>query len=418
MTDGGAAMSDGLARVSITGIAAGGDGVGRTNGMVVFVPRTAMGDVALVRLATGKRFARGRLESLEQASEDRVSPQCVHYTRDNCGGCQIQHLSYDAQLRTKRVIIGDAMRRIGKREVDDPEVQPSDGQWRYRRKLTLHLRRDGEAWVAGLHPYDDPEAVFDLHDCPITAPEVLAVWAELRPSFDFLPDARTLRVAVRLTGHGASVVVEGGRTWRSSDRFFADSPSILELWWRPEHGPMRRLDTRVAEPVAGASFVQVNERVAASLRADLLERVRTHSPSRIVDAYAGMGDTAVPLAGDGRTVVAIELDAVAVASFSDRLRPPSRAIVGRVEDHLAAALPADVVLLNPPRAGVDARVTAALQHVARAPRAILYVSCDPATLARDVARMPRYRVALMRAYDMFPQTAHVETVCELVPEAA
>lgn len=418
MSDGRAAMTEGLARVPITGIAAGGDGVGRTNGMVVFVPRTAMGDVALVRLATGKRFARGRLESLEHASDDRVLPPCVHYTRDSCGGCQIQHLSYDAQLRTKSVIIGDAMRRIGKRAVDDPGVQPSDGQWRYRRKLTLHLRRDGEAWVAGLHPYDDPDAVFDLHDCPITAREVLAVWAELRSSFDFLPEARTLRVAVRLTGHGASVVVEGGRTWRSSDRFFADSPSILELWWRPEHGPMRRLATRVAEAVAGASFIQVNERVATSLRADLLERVRAHSPSRIVDAYAGMGDTAVPLAGEGRTVVAIELDAGAVSSFSDRLQPPSRAIVGRVEDHLAAALPADVVLLNPPRAGVDARVTSALQHVARAPRAVLYVSCDPATLARDVARMPRYRVALMRAYDMFPQTAHVETVCELVPEAA
>ena len=411
-------MTEVLSRVPITGIAAGGDGVGRTDGMVVFVPRTALGDVALVRLSAGRRFARGRLESLEHASDDRVVPPCVHYTRDRCGGCQIQHLAYDAQLRTKGVIIGDAMRRIGKRKADDPVVQPSDAQWRYRRKLTLHLRRDGEAWVAGLHPYDDPDAVFDLHDCPITAREVLAVWAELRPSFDVLPDARTLRVAVRLIGNGASVVVEGGRTWRSFDRFFAQSPSIQELWWRPDHGPMRRVDSRAAADAAGASFVQVNERVATSLRTHLLERVRTYSPSRIVDAYAGMGDTAVPLAHEGRTVVAIELDAVAVARFGDLLHPPSRAIVGRVEDHLAAALPADVVLLNPPRAGVDARVTAALQQVQHAPRAILYVSCDPATLARDVARMPRYRVALLRAYDMFPQTAHVETVCELVPEAA
>lgn len=407
-----------LARVSITGIAAGGDGVGRTDGMVVFVPRVAMGDVALVRLSRGKRFARGRLESLEHASEDRVPPECVHYTRDRCGGCQIQHLSYDAQLRTKSVIVGDAMRRIGKRAIEDPVVHPSDARWRYRRKLTLHLRAAGDAWVAGLHPYDDPDAVFDLEDCPITARSVLAVWTEMRPAFAYLPDAPALRVAVRLTGHGATVVVEGGTTWRSSDRFFAQSPSILELWWQPEHGPMRLLDTRVAEAVAGASFVQVNERVAASLRADVLERVRAHAPRRIVDAYAGMGDTAVPLAGEGREVVAIELDAVAVASFGDRLQPPSRAIVGRVEDHLATALPADVVLLNPPRAGVDERVTTALQSVARAPRAILYVSCDPATLARDVARMPRYRVALVRAYDMFPQTAHVETVCELVPEAA
>ena len=418
MTDTRAAMTEGLARVPITGIAAGGDGVGRTDGMVVFVPRTAIGDVALVRLATGKRYARGRFESLEQVSHDRVSPPCVHYTRDDCGGCQLQHLSYESQLRTKGVIIGDAMRRIGKRDVEDPVVQPSDEQWRYRRKLTLHLRRNGDAWVAGLHPFDDPDAVFDLGDCPITARDVLAVWAELRPAFAFLPEAHALRVAVRLIDHGASVVVEGGRTWRTFENFFAHSPSIVELWWRPDHGAVRRLSARDAEAVAGASFIQVNERVATSLRADLLDRVRAHSPSRIVDAYAGMGDTAVPLASEGRTLVAIELDAAAVASFSDRLHPPSRAIVGRVEEHLSAALPADVVLLNPPRAGVDARVTAALQQVARPPRAILYVSCDPATLARDVARLPRYRVARMRAYDMFPQTAHVETVCELVPEAA
>ena len=85
---------------------------------------------------------------------------------------------------------------------------------------------------------------------------------------------------------------------------------------------------------------------------------------------------------------------------------------------LFRSLPADVVLLNPPRAGVDARVTDALQSVATPPRAVIYVSCDPATLARDLSRLPRYRLAAVRAYDMFPQTAHVETVCELVPEAA
>jgi 23S rRNA (uracil1939-C5)-methyltransferase len=129
-----------------------------------------------------------------------------------------------------------------------------------------------------------------------------------------------------------------------------------------------------------------------------------------------MGDTAIPLAAEGRRVTAIELDAEAVSRFADKLRAPSVAIAGRVEEHLEAALPADVVLLNPPRAGVDARVTTALETVARRPRAIVYVSCDPATLARDVARLPHYRVASLRAYDMFPQTAHVETVCELVPE--
>jgi 23S rRNA (uracil1939-C5)-methyltransferase len=336
---------------------------------------------------------------------------------DRCGGCQLQHLSYDAQLATKRTIIGDALRRIGKRQVDDPDVVASVAQWRYRRKLTLHLRRAGSGWIAGLHPYDDPVGVFDLRDCPITAEGVLAVWSELRPLFPLLPNERALRVAVRLLEGGASVVVEGGRTWAQSDRFFAQASSVTELWWRPEQGRARRLAARRGA-AAGASFVQVNARVAAALRAHVLERVRAHDPARVVDAYAGMGDTAVPLAAEGRQVTAIELDAEAVAHFRDRLPPPSTSVAGRVEDHLADALPADVVLLNPPRAGVDARVTGALTAVARPPRAIVYVSCDPATLARDVARLPAYRVASLRAYDMFPQTAHVETVCELVPEVA
>jgi 23S rRNA (uracil1939-C5)-methyltransferase len=411
-------MTGRLARVEIASIAAGGDGVGRTEGMVVFVPRTAPGDLALVRLAAGKRFARGELEALERASPLRVDPPCAHYVIDRCGGCQIQHLAYDAQLAAKGAIIGDALRRIGKRAVDAPDVEPSDAPWRYRRKLTLHLRRVGEQWIAGLHPYDDPAAVFDLRDCPITSEGVLDVWARLRPHFALLPAERALRVAVRLTAQGASVVVEGGVAWPTAERFFAAAAPVSELWWRPEGERPRRIAARADGAGAGASFVQVNARVAAALRGHVLERVRSHDPARVVDAYAGMGDTAVPLASDGRTVVAIELDRDAVDTFRERLPAPSTAIAGRVEDHLARALPADVVLLNPPRSGVDARVTAALEEAASPPRAILYVSCDAATLARDVARLPRYRVASLRAYDMFPQTAHVETVCELVPEAA
>lgn len=411
-------MTTSTARMEITGIAAGGDGVGRTEGMVVFVPRTAPGDVARVRIAAGKRFARGMLESLEVASPLRVAPTCAHYEGDRCGGCQLQHLSYGAQLAAKGVVIADALRRIGKRDVAAPDVERSDAQWRYRRKLTLHLRRRGSGWVAGLHPYDDPRSVFDLRDCPITDEAVLAVWSELRPAFGLLPAAPELRVSVRLLETGASVVVEGGAVWRAAERLLVVAPSVTELWWRPAEGRTRRVASRDGDARAGASFVQVNARVAASLRAHVLERVRAHEPARVVDGYAGAGDTALPLAADGRTVVAIELDGDAVAGFRDRLAAPSRAITGRVEDHLGAALPADVVLLNPPRAGVDARVTAALEGAAAAPRAIVYVSCDPATMARDVARMPRYRVASLRAFDMFPQTAHVETVCELVPEAA
>jgi 23S rRNA (uracil1939-C5)-methyltransferase len=402
----------------IESIAAGGDGVGRVDGMAVFVPRTAPGDVARVRLVRAKRFARGELEALDVASPERVEPPCPHYTRDRCGGCQIQHLSYEAQLDVKGAIIGEALRRLGRRVVDNPVVEPCDAPWRYRRKLTLHLRRVGGSWLAGLHPYDDAAAVFDLADCPITDERVMSIWAALRPAFDLLPRERSLRASVRLLDEGASVVVEGGRTWRAPEQVLQASPMIRELWWRPDGSRARLVAQRGSGAASGASFAQVNAGVAARLRAHVLERVRAHHPARVVDAYAGLGATSLPLAADGREVVAIELDADAVAALRERLPPPSMAIAGRVEDHLAASLPADVVLLNPPRTGIDVRAASALESAARAPRAVLYTSCDPATLARDLARLPRYRLASVRAYDMFPQTAHVETVCELVPEAA
>jgi 23S rRNA (uracil1939-C5)-methyltransferase len=143
-----------------------------------------------------------------------------------------------------------------------------------------------------------------------------------------------------------------------------------------------------------------------------------HAPATVVDGYAGTGDLAVAFAARGVEVHAIELDGDASAVCASRLAAPSRAIAGRVEDVLPALLPADVVLLNPPRAGVDEAVTRALGACHPRPRAIIYVSCDPATLARDVARLPGWQVSSLASFDMFPQTAHVESVCELVPEVA
>ncbi len=131
-----------------------------------------------------------------------------------------------------------------------------------------------------------------------------------------------------------------------------------------------------------------------------------------------MGDTAEPLARSGAHVLAIELDADASRVCAGRLPAGSRAVADRVERALPAALPVDLVMLNPPRAGVAPAVTGALEGAAAGPATIVYVSCDPATLARDVARLPSYRVASVVAFDMFPQTAHVETVCELRRESA
>lgn len=408
------------ARLSIDSIAAGGDGVARANGLVVFVPRSAPGDVAEVEWSGKGRFARGRILALDVPSPVRVEPPCEHYVRDSCGGCQLQHMSYRAQLEAKSAIVHDSLERIGKREVEAPRVRRSGDEWRYRRKLTLALRRRGDRWIAGLHPYDAPNTVFELRDCPITEAAVLSAWREVLAASDDLPPAAELRGAVRLGDDGISFVLEGGKRWPRAVRFLERAPSLGALWWVRDGAEAPELLGHRAEDdqVPGASFEQVNAAVADELRRYVMERALAHGPRTLVDAYSGAGELSVALASVGVRVSAIELDSAAAARCGDLLPAESRSIAARVEDALPSALPADVVVLNPPRRGVDERVTAELQERATETRAIVYVSCNPATLARDLSRLPRWRIASLLAFDMFPQTAHVETVCELTPEAA
>jgi 23S rRNA (uracil1939-C5)-methyltransferase len=398
----------------IRDIAAGGDGVGRVDSLVVFAPRTAPGDRIRATIERGRRFARATDIEIVKASPDRVAPVCPHYERDACGGCQLQHLSYDAQREAKAGMIRDALVRIAGRAVEPPPVRHSRSPWRYRAKLTLALRHDGGRWIAGLHRFDDPGAVFPLEDCAITDERVMAVWEGVLAHADALPQADALRASVRLLPEGAAFVVEGGRRWEQAERLLAGVPALVEVWWIPEQARGRRLVAARGEAKEhGASFTQVNPRVAGLMREHVLALVRALSPRRVVDAYAGVGDTAEPIARAGARVTAIELDRDAVRVCATRLPAGSRALAGRVEHELPAALPADLVLVNPPRAGVAPEVTRALEAARPRSPAIIYVSCDPATLARDVGRLPSYRVASLTAFDMFPQTAHVETVCEL-----
>ena len=413
-------------RIAIESIAAGGDGVGRADGMAVFVPRAAPGDVVDATLDVKGRFARGRIVSLVEPSSDRVEPPCVHYTRDRCGGCQLQHVEYNAQLRAKATIVRDALQRIGKRSVDAIVVRPSPSPWRYRTKLTLALRWRRDGWIAGMHPLDDSQAVFALEECLITDDRVIAVWRDVLRNAELLPRAKRLRGAVRLTDTGASLVLEGGSHWPTVEAFADRVPDLRTIWWEAAGGARRRLllDRRTEAGSApggavrspDAAFVQVNPAAATLLHDHVVSLVLTHTPATVVDAYAGAGATAIALADRGIVVTAIELDAEAGRWVAAHLPTGSRAVIGRVEDALPAALPADVVLLNPPRAGVDERVTSALESAP--PRAVVYVSCNPATLARDIQRLPGFRIASLASFDLFPQTAHVETVCELVPEAA
>lgn len=411
-----------LVSVEIDSIAAGGDGVGRSNGLVVFVPRTAPGELVTARISGKGSFARGSLRAIARPSENRIEPPCTHYSRDRCGGCQVQHLAYSAQLRAKRRIIRDAIERIGNRQAEVRDVTPSESEWRYRTRLTLAMRRSptGE-WIAGLHPYDDPAKVFPLSDCLITDKRIVAAWREILSQSRLFPGAAELRGNVRMTADGPVFVMMGAMRWTSSPAFFDAVPSLAACWWENDEGARRTIGDRrpprtLQRP--SASFEQVNAEVAMKLRRHVIAIVSGYAPEKIVDAYSGSGDTAIELARGGARVTAIELDSDAARWCALHLPEGSVSIRGRVEEALPRALPADAVVLNPPRAGADKAVTEVLQHTPVKPRVIAYVSCNPATLARDISRLPGYRIASLTPFDMFPQTAHVETVCELVPEAA
>ena len=403
-----------IVSVSIDSIAAGGDGVGRNEGLVVFVPRTAPGDLVTAQISGRGHFARGSLRSIVTPSTIRIEPPCPHYTRDRCGGCQLQHMTYESQLAAKQLIIRDSLQRIGKRQIEPPSIERSPKEWRYRTKLTLAMRRRGTRWIAGLHPYDDPVRVFPLSDCPITDRSVVSAWHEVMQADAYFPDASELRGSIRKTSGGPTLVMMGGESWAARDQFAAAVPSLSAVWWIPSEDKPRRLvyDKRV-DKSPSASFAQVNAEMAEILRAYVLDRASSLAPRTAVDAYAGAGEIATAMSDGGVVVTAIELDPDASEWSASRLQHPSKAVLGRVEDVLSDAMPADLVILNPPRAGVDARVTETIEAHADRIRALIYVSCNPATLARDLSRLPSYTIENVRAFDMFPQTAHVETVCEL-----
>jgi 23S rRNA (uracil1939-C5)-methyltransferase len=412
--------------VTITGIATGGDGVGRMpDGRAVFVPRAAPGEQ--VRLKPGavmhRNFARGEIEQILAPGTGRVTPPCPHFLQDRCGGCQLQHLSYDAQLAAKRAIVGDVLRRIGKLDVPDPEIVEAVDEWRYRAKISLVVKRSGRggkggAITAGFHPYDRPGAVFPLADCHIADFRLMALWRELRTHLDLLPPRLTL-ITLRLDRDGRRHVIAetAGEPWLEAERLRAALPDgeNLVCWWQPTDGAARV----VAGPATGfpaTAFEQANPEMSILARSWAVEQLGAVAGQVIWDLYGGIGDTAALLADRGADVISVDVDEKAVDWARRRaVARPVRFVAGRAEDVLPTLPAPRAVVVNPPRAGLHWDVTLRLtgEPVSR----LAYISCDPATLARDLHRLgATYQVVSIRAFDLFAQTANVETV--VILEAA
>lgn len=412
--------------VEVTGIAAGGAGVGRLpDGRVSFVHRTAPGDRVVVRVVEArKRWTRSELIAVREASAARREAPCPHY--DRCGGCTLEHLTYEAQLHAKARIVVEALRRIGGLDADEPPITPSPTEFRYRNRVTFTLRRDRGGVTAGFHALERPDTLIDIgSDCLLPEEPVADAWGALRrewgPEARRLPSGNELRLTLRATEAGSvALAVDGGYASGRPEELLAAIPSLEAIWHRPSGAGEYRLiagaglrDRWSDEDVelSGDVFTQVNRGAAALLEEHVLERLRAAGPGMVLDGYCGVGLYARRLTREGIEVVGIEAHPAALEE-ARRAAPAGRFLEGTVEGRIAEALPVDAAVLNPPRAGLHATVPERLLD--RPPSRLLYVSCDPATLARDLERLsPAYRLAGLRCFDLFPQTAHVETVAEL-----
>ena len=415
------------ATVKIRALSSDGAGVGNlADGRVVFVQRTAPGDEVRVRITEEKsRWARGRLRELLVPSPDRVAPACPYY--EECGGCTLQHVAYEQQLHWKGDTVREAFRRISHVDITALDVVPSPNERNYRSRMTFTLvRLPGGRVVAGFHHLGVPHRIVDVEDgCILPEPAVESAWTGLRKAWGDgarrLPSGRNLRLTLRSVDEGVILVVEGGRGPGRPDILLREVEGLVAVWSNTRDGGGRLLaglkhvhDTRLGETIrtGPTTFLQVNTVASEALHRWVIEQGRVGPDEKVVDAYCGVGLYGWDLAKLGAEVLGIERDAEAARAASRDSPEGFTVDAVAVEDRLAEALPADLVILNPPRIGVAAKVTETL--VAAGPPRLIYVSCDPATLARDIGRLSSsYGVVGVRAFDLFPQTAHVEVVVVL-----
>jgi len=381
--------------VTVERILPGGVGLAHAEGLTVLVGLAAPGDRLRVRVerARGKTvFA--ALEEILEPSPARVEPPCPYFGR--CGGCDFQQLNYGAQLAAKAEIIRDCLRRVGHVEPPaDIVVEPSPAEWRYRSRARWQhdpVRRQLGYYERGTH------RVCDVAECPVAAPRVQERLTRLRESLreDALPpDAHEFEAVEGDGGVALSPAVE---------------PEDAREQWRLLGGERYRFD-------AGC-FFQINHALLEPLRDAGLGDA---SGAAALDLYCGVGLFTLPLARRFARVRGVE-GHPAAADYARRNLSDAGLSNATVETaavgpwlaaHAGGLERPDFLLLDPPRAGAEPEAVRAILELR--PARISYVSCDPATLARDLHALTSggYHISSLRAFDMFPQTHHVETVVHL-----
>jgi tRNA/tmRNA/rRNA uracil-C5-methylase (TrmA/RlmC/RlmD family) len=380
-------------------IAHGGFVVARHQGVVVFVRHALPGERVVVEVTEGQegdRFLRADAVEVLEASPDRVTPPCPFSGPDACGGCDFQHVALPVQRTLKADVVAEQLRRLAGLDVAvtvEGLDHPENGLgWRTR--VQWAVTRDGDPGLRKHRSHD----VVEVDDCRIAHPGLPPVtgteW----------PDATAVESIVSSTGQQLRLVTtRDGAT-------YADGPLVLT-----EEAAGRTWQ------VTGSGFWQVHPGAADTLVAAVLDGLDPQQGERAVDLYSGVGLFTAALAdrvGLTGHVVAVESDEVAVADAQENLRDLHQ--VSLVHDRVDRALAGDVtglrdlVVLDPPRTGAKRDVVAAI--AALGPRAVAYVACDPAALARDVAFFAEqgYTLQSLRAFDLFPMTHHVECVAVLV----
>lgn len=356
----------------------GGDGFGRHQGQAVFVAGAIAGERVRARVVARRRgYLRAAVVAVEEAVEARTAPPCGAFPA--CGGCQWQHIAYPDQLRFKRQVVVDQLRRIGHLPDAEAVVRPtvaSPVAWGYRNNCRFHRVADGWGFRSG-----GGERVVPIEGCGLAMAPIAAWLASMqgRPG--------PPQVAVRYLGGELSTSL-------------APRPLVAEV-----AGARLR--------VSPGSFFQVNTPLLPTLVEQVVGRIAPVGGERVVDAYGGVGLFGRLLAERAASVVVVETGPAAVADARVNLAALAGAEVveGRAEQVVGGLSGRiDAAVIDPPRAGCAPALLDALA-VRRVSR-LVYVSCDPATLARDAARLTAlgYRLQELQPIDLFPQTFHVETV--------